>query len=38
MILVELAFGLGVLFLIIMGSIKLAQKLKIPEALREWFK
>lgn len=38
MILIELAFGLAVLVLVVIGGIKLAQKLKIPEAVREWFK
>ena len=38
MVLVELAFGLAVLVLVIIGGIKLAEKLKIHEAVRKWFK
>jgi hypothetical protein len=38
MILVDVALGITVLVLAIFGLVKLAQKLKIPEAIREWFK
>jgi hypothetical protein len=38
MIIVEFAFGLLVLSLVAMGIVKLADKLKIVELVRSWFK
>jgi hypothetical protein len=38
MIIVEFALGLFVLALVVMGIVKLADRLKIVDAIRSWFK
>ena len=38
MIIIEFALGISVLALVVMGVVKLADKLKIVDVVRSWFK
>jgi hypothetical protein len=38
MIIIEFALGISVLALVVMGIVKLADKLKIVDVVRSWFK